>query len=1105
MKTLLLFACVFLSASAAERTAGPAGEYAPGAAFDIAPFGFPISYGDGKAHGPRWTEPRKVRRVVVEFAEGQTLPESPQLRLEYWQRVWDGKANPLIVERGAGGVGWDAMDDWTNGRWIAAKTHVQRTGNTYEFTFTPTSSEEIPKLKGEGVTYRKTLAVRVAADSVLPVPSRFRVYTDSVCKTLRVRIQFGTPRDAQPPSGGTSITPGGGGATSTSQSESGRLEVFTGAVTAVRAVDGSVTVKPDLEWSLDKSDAGSIEADLVMAVDPFDGRYDRAIVTVRSSTRPFSFAADEVARGDRILVDDLGVLVTSAEDRISLDAYREALRREFAGRTVYDRVAAADEQTLDRAWNDMPLKRPLYFVHGLPGNRNTMRQTPNGEIEVTAVKRWFDVQRSPRDSARKLWAGDTLRISLGFPSEELRGGRELEDGYLPVLRTWWQAGPMYYQQKTVLTAAGDLNEVALDTPTVLLMQVRMVNVSDTQGATAALWFGSGARANEKLALRKDQVLAVTDQGERLRFLVKAQGQTGLKEDHGAVNWTAGLKPGQSCLLQVTIPSVTLTKDEEIEAIRSLDFDAEAKRVCAFWQELTAQGSQIQTPEPWINGFYRAHTRHLLVNCFKELDTDYLHAHVGTFHYGVYPSESVMMISDLDRRGYHDQARRNYDAFLHYQGTVAMPGNFKSAEGEFYGAGGHETGGYNKSHGYVMWGMAEHWWYTRDRAWMAKAAPGMVKACEWIIRERRGTEDRGQKTDDRQRTSTPSTDIRPPELARGWLPAGSLEDVTDYWNWLATNGATVWGFRALADALADFGHPEGKRLQQEAQAYYDDFMRGITESRILCPVVRLRDGTYVPKIPSRLYERGRAHGWLRETLEGSLFLPAYHLLAPTAPETRWILQDYEDNLYISDRYGYSIPAFDNFWFSRGGFSMQSNLLDGPLPYLWRDEIKHYLRAYFNGFASAYYPEIRMCNEHCLPELGYPRGDHFKTSDEAQSTYWLRLMFVNEQGRDLYLGQAIPRYWLHDGNQIGIQRAATHFGPLSVQYDSHAAQGNIKITLDPPTRNQPQTIYLRIRHPQAKLIQGVLLNGQAYDKFDRDKEWIILPGTLQGPQEIVARYW
>ncbi len=766
MRTLLLFTSVLLVPHGPwicrvgsahqfpriERTDGGHSHptTAPGAAFDIAPFGSLISYGDGKSHGPRWAEPRKVRRVVVEFADGQTPPEPSQVRLEYWQRVWDGKADPLIVERGAGGVGWDAIDDWTNGRWIAAKSRVERTGNAYEFTFAPTSADEIPKFTGEGVTYRKTLAVRIAADSVLPAPSRFRVYTDSASKVLRVRIQFGTPRVAQEAwrgrpalasrghlglassshnafgaageQGQDALATGGQGqdALATAgmpgdQPESGRLEVFNGAVTAIRPISGgSATIKPDLAWALDKANTGGIEADLVMAADPADSRYDRTIVTVRSSTRPFSFAAEEVARGDRILVDDLGVLVTNAQDTISIEAYREALRREFSGQTVYDRVAAADEQTLGRAWNDMPLKHPLYFVHGLPGNRNTMRQNPNGEIEVTAVRRWFDVQRSPRDSERKLWAGDTLRISFGFPREELRGGRELQEGYLPVLRTWWQDGPVYYEQKTVLTAAGDLNDVALDTPTVLLMQVRIVNVSDSQEATAALRFGSNARENEKLALKEDLAMAVSGQGERLRFLVKTEGQTGLKEERGAVTWSASLKPGQSRLLAVTIPSITLAKEDEIESVRALNFEAETRRVCAFWRGLTAQGTQIQTPEPWINDFYKAHMRHLLVNCFKELNTEYLHAHVGTFHYGVYPNESVMMISDLDRRGYHDQARRNYDAFLHYQGTVGMPGNFKSREGQFYGAGGHETGGYNKSHGYVMWGMAEHWSYTRDR-------------------------------------------------------------------------------------------------------------------------------------------------------------------------------------------------------------------------------------------------------------------------------------------------------------------------------------------------------------------------------------------------------
>ena len=185
-------------------------------------------------------------------------------------------------------------------------------------------------------------------------------------------------------------------------------------------------------------------------------------------------------------------------------------------------------------------------------------------------------------------------------------------------------------------------------------------------------------------------------------------------------------------------------------------------------------------------------------------------------------------------------------------------------------------------------------------------------------------------------------------------------------------------------------------------------------------------------------------------------------------------------------------------------MQANLLDGPLPYLWRDDIKHYIRTYFNSFASAFYPEIRMCNEHSLPELGYPRGDHFKSSDEAQSTYWLRLMFVNEQADNLYLGQAVPRYWLTDGNRIGITRAASFFGQLSLRYESNAARGKIRVILDPPQRNKPETIFVRIRHPQSKPIKNVLLNGLQYKNFDSSKEWIILKGEIENRQEIIAEY-
>jgi len=1074
MSTLLLaFALGARAADAAMERAA----VAPGEALDAAPFGFPLQDADDRTFGVRWAEPRKIRRVIVEFAGNAAVPAPDTVRLQYWHRSWDGKPDPILAEHGAGPVGWAAMDDWTNGEWKNADARCRVEGRRWIFTFAPTGAAEFKNLGHPGVGYRKTLKIRIAAREPLPPVACLRAFTDAVFRPVTVRIRWGHPAP--------------GGVPEPDGDDSGVLEVFNGVVLAVRPIPGSfVRIDKDGRWTTPPGAENGIEADLMMAVEPVNPGYDRTIVTVRSRYRPFSFAADEVARGDRILVDDLGALVVRGDDPVTLEGYRDA-RREFAGRTVYDRVFEQPEQSLSRAWNDMPLKHPLYFVHGLPGNRNAMHQMPDGSIEITAGRRWFNLPESPRDSKRKLWDGEVLTIRFGLPADPLRGGRELKEGYLPLLRTWWQDGPLYYEQCTILDKLdGNLGTIALDDPTVLLMRVRIVNTSATDRGTARLLIQSFDAGAEQLHLDGDCVTAAGKDGPRVRCLLNRNGRGDASVEADGLRWSVALAPGESHDVYLLVPSITVSRPDEIAGLRSRQFEADAARISGFWRDLTARGAQLTTPEPWLNDFYKAHVRHLFVNCLKEIGSDRLHAHVGTFHYGVYPNESVMMISDLDRRGYHDTARQCLDSFLHYQGTARFLGNYTSTDGLFYGAGGAETGNYNKSHGYVMWAMAEHWWFTRDRAWMERAAPRLVKACDWVISERRAT----------MKDDTDGT--RPIEY--GFLPAGSLEDVTDFWFWLATNAATVWGFDALAAALADYGHPDGTRLLREAGAYHEDVMRGLTESRIRTPVVRLRDGTYVPKYPSNLHIRGRAYGWVRETLEGAIFLLYYGLIPPDAPEARWILKDYEDNLYISTEYGYAIPNFDAFWFSRGGFSMQAQLLDGPPPYLYRDEIKHYLRAYLNGFASAFYPEIRMCNEHSLPELGYPRGDHFKSSDEAQSAFWLRLMFVRENGSDLYLGQAIPREWLKNGRTVGIERAASHFGPLSLRIESQAAAGRIKATVALPGRTHPRNVYLRIRHPESKPIRSVTVNGKPYDQFDAEKEWVVLSGAVEGVQEVVAEY-
>jgi hypothetical protein len=216
------------------------------------------------------------------------------------------------------------------------------------------------------------------------------------------------------------------------------------------------------------------------------------------------------------------------------------------------------------------------------------------------------------------------------------------------------------------------------------------------------------------------------------------------------------------------------------------------------------------------------------------------------------------------------------------------------------------------------------------------------------------------------------------------------------------------------------------------------------------------------------------------------------------EAEWILGDYEDNLYLSPQYGYGIED-PRQWFDWGGFSMQACLLLGVEPYLYRDRVKHALRAAFNAIAANYYPDTRMLTEHALPKLGDWRGDHYKSSDEANAAGWLRYLLVREEGEELLLGQAIPREWLRPGGRVGIENARTHFGTVSLMYE--ADQREITATLCGPHRNPPARIRLRFRTPGEERVRAYTVHGEEW--ADHDEAWVYLPGDI-GDVVVRARF-
>ena len=1002
---------------------------AHGAAFDAAPFGQPLPEGNGIV----WEDPREIHRVVVHFHGDAPAPKS--LRLEYWGSRWPEQHLPKNREPGGGDVGWMELGNWFKGGWRTADTLAHAEGANISFTFRPVSAKEFPQQTNYNAEFRYTLKLRISSDLPLPKIERIEAFTDSITltKTLRLVWQHSLPANLQ-------------------------FDPFNGAVLAT---------------NLQSPSSCTLSVLTVTNSDP--NSFDRTLLTVKAHTNAFTVSLDDLNSGP-LFIPAFGVAVLPADDTRDYTALAQAqaTNRQL---TLYDRVAQMPEQTWRNAWQHMPAKKSrIYFPLGADGGRQRFLLEPNGTVRFRLNDNFLEAREGNDTPQLKLEAAPVAFhfIPCGAPID-----RKLQEAVLPICETTWVTEGITVRQTAFVTqltgAVADGPVPPADASTIFLARFFLTN-SSSQPRTGSFPITVLARdAAEPLRVGSEGLL-LAKSGVRGQVL----SETLLTTNNDALTCSWSLAPGQSKLLTVKIPYLVLTNTNDIAALQKLSFDTEHNAVAGYWRRRLAQSAELITPEPVLNDFYRAVASHLLINCEREPGSDRRFARVGSFSYGAYGNESCMMVVDLDRRGYHREAQECLDAWLHYQGTVGLPGDFDSQQGVLYGAGGYESGGYNQHHGWILWCLAEHYRFTRDREWLQKAAPGILAGADWIIRETKRTANRDP-------------------LERGLLPAGSLEDIGDWWTWLSTSCYTWRGLDSAAWALEQIAHPQAPRVRAAAEAFHAHLLANFRTAAARSPVVRLRDGTAVPHFPSQPHRRGRSFGWICETLEGALHLLITGALDPNSVEAGWILKDYEDNLFLSNQYGYTVDNFDQNWFSRGGMSMQACLLLDVEPYLDRDNVKHALRAMFNAIAVSHFPDVHMNTEHALPHMDDWRGDHFKSSDEANACGWLRQIFVRESGNTLLLGQAIPQNWLNPGQTCGMRNAATYFGPVTLLFNG--GQNEITAKIEGPTRNPPASIQLRFRTPDDHALRHVLVNGKPWQQLNGD--WVNLPGTI-GKATIVAQY-
>lgn len=1087
--------------------------------------------------GYEWEEPREVSGVTIVFSECTPLPSPQDVRIEYWNTKWP---TPMPERWQGARSGWNETEDPRQGSWIWARGESEARGQSQSFSFDPLDIVEIDDdrriewAEEYNVTYRKTLKVRVCIKSgVAPVISSVAVWGTAVQEEAEAEIRFGLL-------GGN-------------ENWSGTVHIANGSITELSPL---LFTKSDVctgnAWECHtQGEPKGIH--LRYAQSSGSGAQgDQTLITVEANARSFTFRTSDLVAG-AIWIRDYGVLISRP---LSDGDWRREIERTKSGRrTIYSRVPEEPEQSYERASREIP---PLdvtkqapygrYTILGWEGIKQKFALRYNGE--VFADKR--QVKMCGRDTAKVRWAGNDIHFRFGtgdpvdFRQRANASEQRMPEPEVPVYVTQWTDREIEFTQTAfgVLTHGSVKGPDAITGEEEIAAMLRLNIRNTTEGSKKAVLYVD-ITPGEELSLHADDVLSlgriapaetVTDgwkvqkyREPAYRLHVDRKGSGSLRVQPlskdgvltrsqeidryhfshfgaqpplpatstaipNALTYEIELEGFASHTIDLVIPFTTYSLSEGRQITAKLRFDEKLLEVQDFWKSFHRQAARLELPDPTFNDFIKVVPWHILMSANKDpLSGNYM-VPAGTYAYDVCGNEACMQTRLLDMLGYHEYAERYLETFLNTQGVQMPDGNFSSAEGAFvavsFDAGKTTLGkfGYNLDHGFIMTGFAEHYFMTGDKEWLHRVAAHLVSACEFILREKKAT------------MLTAENGSRVPHY--GLLPVGHLEDNCEWYHWFAVNGQACGGMLRVGKALAEIGHPEAARLLREAEAYREDIRAAVQRAMEQSPVVRLPDGSFIPHIPTRTSLRGRDWGWFREAGYGPLHLVDGLVLDPDDEKVTWILEDQEDNLFVSRLFGRPVDL-EKSWFSQGGVTIQANVLNNGLVYLSRDQIPHAIRSLYNNIGQHLYPDVLAFSEHPVAELGSGFGPFFKSPDEAQFLVWLRSFLVREEDDTLWICQGAPRSWYTGEKSFKGSGLASTFGKLdfAIRFHKHTDEIHASVTLT--ARKTPEKICLRLRHPEGKPMQRVTINGQAHALFDPEKELVTLH-ALTGTVEVVAYF-
>ncbi|MHB8973404.1 MAG: hypothetical protein ACYC4N_23440, partial [Pirellulaceae bacterium] len=649
--------------------------------------------------------------------------------------------------------------------------------------------------------------------------------------------------------------------------------------------------------------------------------------------------------------------------------------------------------------------------------------------------------------------------------------RNLTGVWLPAPTTTVTEGDLSYRQCTYVAPVDE--SAPPDSPAwVRQRAVGVVEFSVTnQGkqnceAGMELTLSPGEGTGPAIAWEQTPQGLVARTGDRLLVLLDTRKLSPLvvRSDASQVTISGQLSSGGTAECVAYLPAWPATSADGEALLQSAPY---FPRVEQYWTAMLAPAMQVELPDELLTSVIRASQVHCLLAARNESGGQRVSPWISSDRYGPLESEANSIVRGMSLLGHDEFTRRSLDYFIRR-----------------YNEAGYLTTGYTMvGTGEHLWTLAEYAERTPDKAWLTKIAPEVARLCKWVVAQRAKTkllDGRGAKV---------------PEY--GLFPPGVTADWNRYAYRFYNDAQYCAGLAAAAHMLSQLQHPDAPALLEDARQYREDLVRAYCWTRARTPVVRLDDGTWVPGDPALLDCPGRVEDFLpgedgNRSWAYSVEIGAHHLAAtgvldPLLPDVRWMMDYLEEQQFLRTGMG-DYPEASNRQdpYNLGGFAkVQPYYGRFAEVYASRDDIKPFIRAYFNAIPSLLSRENLSFWEHFHNTAGWN-----KTHETGWFLCQSRIMLVREQGDELWLAPFATSAWFQDGQRISVREAPTSFGRVSYTIESAVKQGRIDATIESPTRKPPQHIVLRVRHPEGKPMRAVTVDGKPHQEFDPGQDTITL---------------